>query len=262
MGRRRRQRVRTVGRLDRCQTPRGASRDPAVPGSHRVMSGSTARKVQRACQGEPRTPPRQVRDRRTVRRAPCGGASHSRCDFAPQWRASVQSRPSRPLPPDHRRPRCARDGPRFDVPATGLDVGTVRIDVPAATGRIEGRVWHPKDKGGGPWAFAKGYIGDLLGCYVYDDRYNTIEFVADENGRFHVNGVPAGLHTVGFQYTVFDMDKSYDWSAVVVEGQTTLVRAFEPDAHRELTLAFAIGDGSKGQYESGTGLAPGGKSRT
>ena len=64
---------------------------------------------------------------------------------------------------------------------------------------------------------------------------------------------------VGFPYQVFDVLRSYTWSALVVEGQTTLVRAFEPDGHREFTLAFAIGDGSKTQYESGRGMGAAGK---
>ncbi len=50
------------------------------------------------------------------------------------------------------------------------------------------------------------------------------------------------------------MIDSYTWSALVVEGKTTIVRAFDPEGRREFTLAFAIGDGSKAQYESGTGL--------
>ncbi len=142
----------------------------------------------------------------------------------------------------------------LDVPDAGLDVGTVRIDVPTATGRVEGRVWHPKEKGGEPWAFAKGYIGGFWFEGLGDENDQGIVFQADEGGRFKVDRVPAGLTTVGFPYQVFDVINSHTWNTLVVEGQTTTVRAFEPEGRREFTLAFAIGDGSEAQYQSGTGL--------
>jgi hypothetical protein len=147
----------------------------------------------------------------------------------------------------------------IDVPAAGLDVGTVRIDVPTTErGRIEGRVWRPKSEKGGVWAFADGYVGGFVfqGIGIED---GGIEFQADEDGRFKVEGVPIGLTKVGFPYQVVDVINSYRWSALVVEGQTTIVRAFEPEGRRELTLEFAIGDGSKAQYESGTGPGAGRK---
>jgi hypothetical protein len=143
----------------------------------------------------------------------------------------------------------------IDVPASGLEIGTVRIDFPTATGRaqgrVEGRVWHPKDKGGGPWAFARGSVG---GFRFEGLGESGIAFQADEFGHFRVDDVPAGLTTVEFPYLTYDVIQSYTWSALVVEGQMTDVRAFDPDGHREFTLNFAIGDGSKAQYESGTGL--------
>jgi hypothetical protein len=144
----------------------------------------------------------------------------------------------------------------LDVPAAGLDAGTVRIDFPsvAATGRIEGRVWHPKDKGGEPWSFAKGYVGEFVFEGVDDVDSRSIVFQADENGRFAVDHVPVGLTIVGFPNQVFDFVTSYAWEALVVEGQTTVVHAFDPEEPRRFTLAFDIGDGSKAQYESGTGL--------
>ena len=139
----------------------------------------------------------------------------------------------------------------LDVPAAGIDVGPVRIDVPTASGRIEGRVWRPKSGNGGVWAFANGYVGRLVFQGIED---GGIGFQADEDGRFKVPGVPVGLTRVGFPYQRFDVLLSYTWSALVVEGQTTVVRAFEPEGRRKFTLEFAIGDGSKAHYESGTGL--------
>ncbi len=137
-----------------------------------------------------------------------------------------------------------------DVPDSSFDVGTVHVDFPTATGRIEGQVWHPKSKGGGVWSFARGNVG---GIFERDDG-RSFRFQADENGRFKVDRVPTGLSTAEFPFRVFDVIDSYDWSALVVEGKTTVVGAFDPAGRRELTLAFAIGDGSKPQYESGTGL--------
>lgn len=166
---------------------------------------------------------------------------------------------------EHVRPdryRLFVDAPRItptvlavDVPAAGLNIGTVPLKVPTATGRIEGRVWHPKSRGGVPWAFAKGYVGGFVFEGVRDDNESSIEFQADENGRFKVESVPVGLTTVGFPVQVFDVVNSYRWSVLVVEGKTTMVQAFDPDRRSQFTLAFAIGDGSRGQYQSGTGLS-------
>ncbi len=142
-----------------------------------------------------------------------------------------------------------------DVPDSGFDVGAVRVDLATTTGRIEGQVWHPKSKGGGVWSFAKGYVGRFrFEGIVESDDGRSFGFQADENGRFKVDRVPAGLTTVGFPYAMYDVINSYTWSTLVVEGKTTVVGAFDPAGLRELTLAFAIGDGSKAQYESGTGL--------
>ncbi len=142
----------------------------------------------------------------------------------------------------------------IDVPDAGLDAGVVRIDVPTAMGRVEGRVWHPNAKEEGVWAFADGYVGEPRLEDLGDDDRRLVRFKADENGRFQVDRVPVGLTTVGFPYQVFDVIETYTWSALVVEGQTTDVRAFDPEGRRWFTLAFEIGDGSKAQFESGSGL--------
>ena len=138
------------------------------------------------------------------------------------------------------------------MPEGNFDVGTVRVEVRTTTGRIEGQVWHPKDKGGGVWSFANGNIRGFR--FGESDDGRSFGFQADENGRFKVERVPTGLTTVEFTYAVFDVIYSYEWSTLVVEGKTTVVGAFDPAGGQELTLAFAIGDGSKAQYESGTGL--------
>lgn len=144
----------------------------------------------------------------------------------------------------------------LDVTDAGLDVGAVRIDATTATGRIEGRVWHPKAEGGGVYAFAEGYVGQFRYPFrdTFNDEKSSIEFHADENGRFQVEGVPAGLTAVRIPYGDYHVIQIYSWSVRVVEGRTTVVGAFDSERPREFTLALAIGDGSKAQYESGTGL--------
>ncbi len=146
----------------------------------------------------------------------------------------------------------------LDVPASGLDMGTVRLDAPTATGRIKGRIWRPKewrpkDQGGEPWAFAKGYV-DPFGVQRLSDERRSIEFRADEDGHFEVDHVPVGMATVRFRYHVFDVIESVTFSAIVVEGQTTQVGVLDPKPRGKFTLRFAIGDGSEAQYKSGTGL--------
>ncbi len=61
-------------------------------------------------------------------------------------------------------------------------MGVVSIDFPTATGRVEGRVWHRKSKGGGVWAFAKGYVGGFRFQGMGDNDRRSIEFQADEYG--------------------------------------------------------------------------------
>ena len=82
-------------------------------------------------------------------------------------------------------------------------------------------------------------------------------FHADENGCFTVERVPVGLTTVGFAVTYFDTIDYCTWSAVVALGQTTVVRPFEPDGPGKFTLAFAIGNGSKGALRVGNGSGRG-----
>jgi hypothetical protein len=150
----------------------------------------------------------------------------------------------------------------LDVPDAGIDLGAVPVDITTATGRVEGRVRRPQSLGGGVWANAKGYVepaqvGGDYGIDPHGDRFpltqDTVEFQADRNGRFRLEGIPVGLVTVAFSYQLYDMIRDYKFSAIVVDGQTTVVHAFDPEFRQDYTLAFAIGDGSNAQYESGTG---------
>jgi hypothetical protein len=143
-----------------------------------------------------------------------------------------------------------------DVPEGGIDTGPIRIEIPPR-GRIVGRVFRPKSRGGGVWAFADGGVSSPYIKDAEDDPLGIrgMKFRADEEGRFTVENVPAGLVTVSFPFQVFDVIHSVDLPAVVVAGRTTSVSAFDPEAKRELPIEFAIGDGSPAQVASGTGFA-------
>ena len=106
-----------------------------------------------------------------------------------------------------------------------------------------------------PWAFANGEIRTFVSDNLRDDDESIIRFQADENGRFKVDCVPVGLVTVEFPFQVFDVIGSYNSSALVVKGETTVIQAFDPAKPSELRLAFMIGDGSPRQYQTGTGLS-------
>lgn len=137
----------------------------------------------------------------------------------------------------------------LDVPAEGLDLGTIRLASPGR-GRVVGRVFRPEGEGGGPWPFASGYV--LSPAFGWG---REILFRADESGRFAVEGVPTRLVQVGFQYQVFDVIRSHVWTSQVVEGQTTEVHAFDPGRMHPLAIQFDVGDGSDAQFEAGTGRA-------
>ncbi len=143
------------------------------------------------------------------------------------------------------------------MPEAGFDREPLSLNLPTATGRVEGHLWHQKSdkKNKGIWAFAEGHLANPLYHVLggYEER-EILKFQADENGRFQVDDVPVGLNRVVVPYQVHDVVYSLTWSALVEEGQTTAMRGFDPDGHREFTLAIEIGDGSKAQYESGTGL--------
>ncbi|APW61612.1 carboxypeptidase-like regulatory domain-containing protein [Paludisphaera borealis] len=136
----------------------------------------------------------------------------------------------------------------FDVPAEGFDLGTIRLAI-AGRGRIEGCVFRSAEHGGGAWAFANGYARGP--DFRKDDM---VEFLSDEDGRFSADGVPEGLVKVGFPYHVFDVINADEWVVQVLAGQTTQVHLLDPSESRPLAIEFRIGDGSKEQYGSGTGL--------
>ena len=84
--------------------------------------------------------------------------------------------------------------------------------------------------------------------------YTEIECMTDENGRFSVDNVPAGLVKVGIPYMIFDLLCADEWAVQVVEGKTTEVRILDPVRSRPMPVEFRFGDGSKAHYESATGF--------
>lgn len=135
----------------------------------------------------------------------------------------------------------------LDVPPEGLDLGAIRLD---GRGRVAGRVFLPEDNVDAekPWDFAPGIV-----LWPASGWRREIEFRAGEDGRFDVEGVPAGMVRVGFQYQIFDVIHSHVWAARVVEGRTTEVHAFEPGRSRPLAIRFDVGDGTDAQSLAGSG---------
>lgn len=150
------------------------------------------------------------------------------------------------------------------VPGSGSDVGDIVLE---GCGTIAGRVYMPAwsvaadGAAGKVWAFAEGEVsyegaaevdGDL-----YDDTLHLkpISFKADENGRFRVEGVPVGLVWMSIPYHLSsDVMDAHVRLAQIVEGQNTEVRFFDPTGAWNVPFEFKIGDGSKTQVASGTGV--------
>jgi hypothetical protein len=85
-------------------------------------------------------------------------------------------------------------------------------------GRIVGQVCYG---GGGPWAFAQGEIH--RGQDPARD-WAPITFIADEDGRFEVDGVPAGKHRVSIPHQLNDIVFADTLDVQVLAGRTTGVR--------------------------------------
>lgn len=137
-----------------------------------------------------------------------------------------------------------------DVPAAGLDAGGLRV---AGTGRIVGRAFRaaPDAGGGGPWASADGEVH-----HATSGRYGQIHFRTDGEGRFAIDGVPAGPNEVAFPIPLSEhIVTAVVWRAEVVEGRTTEVRVSDPGASRPLTIEPRAGDGSPAREATGSGRA-------
>jgi len=152
------------------------------------------------------------------------------------------------------------------VSDSDTDVGNFS---PRGRGSVCGVVYEAKmicegdkcwlDENRGVWAFADGYISfqDSSGRSNSDDfqHLKPISFKTDENGRFHVNGVPAGMVSVGFSYHITaDIISAHTRNANVLEGKTTEVRFFDTSGDWEVPFEFLVGDGSPAHFSSGTGM--------
>jgi hypothetical protein len=89
------------------------------------------------------------------------------------------------------------------------------------------------------------------------DYDRDIHFQADREGRFSIDGVPAGLVTVYLNTRGLHADivRTRTRAAQVVEGQATEVRFFDSSGEWDLPLEFVV-DGSEKQFQSGTGRGP------
>jgi hypothetical protein len=124
-----------------------------------------------------------------------------------------------------------------------------------ATGRVFGQAFWPKDHGdlnlrGRPHSFAGGAIID--GRQRMTSLNEMIAFKADENGRFDVDGVPAGRVTVSFPRQRFSYDVRV---AMVVAGKATEVRLFDPSGTWDLPFEFAAARGETSPTTQDTSLA-------
>jgi hypothetical protein len=135
--------------------------------------------------------------------------------------------------------------------------GGVRLEPLKAegTGRIVGQA-------GAKWSSTSGWIHYASwGRYIGETdphggpgRFHDIgfSFSTDKGGRFSVDGVPAGLLTVGFTYAPFDVVYEDHRAVQVVEGQATEVRFFDTSGDWDLPLEIVIGDGSERQFVNAT----------
>ena len=139
----------------------------------------------------------------------------------------------------------------FDVPAGGLDLGVVRL---SGRGRIRGRVFDSKDRGGEVRLFATGRVTPAPVNWIFRRCHEEVEFMSDEDGRFSVEGVPDGLVRVGFPDVSGDVVVIESQAVEVCEGQTTEMRVLGPTGSRSMPFDLRVGDGSQVSLRSGSGL--------
>jgi Carboxypeptidase regulatory-like domain len=157
---------------------------------------------------------------------------------------------------------------------TALIIGQADVDVGRLTttgkGSIIGIVYEAKmlcegdkcrlDPKRGPWAFAEGHVSfsDSSGRSNDDEfeHLKPIPFKTDEHGRFRLDNIPVGNVSVDIPFhATADIIAAHTRTAHVFEGRTTEVRFFDPSGTWDLSCHFAIGDGSRSQFLTGTGLS-------
>jgi hypothetical protein len=131
----------------------------------------------------------------------------------------------------------------FYMPARNSERGKCRPGEKRSPGQfVAGHVYLPRT--------SSGPAAEALSCL------DSIAFRTDEQGRFHVGGVPIGVVGVEVPYSISgDFASAYTRRAVVVEGKTTEVRFFDPSGDWDVNCKPRIGDGSLAQRLTGTGEA-------
>ena len=70
--------------------------------------------------------------------------------------------------------------------------------------------------------------------------------VADEDGRFVIENVPAGMNYLAVLYPgLHDYQFPFEWATQVIAGKTTEVRTFERTKESQLAASITVGDGSR-----------------
>jgi len=127
----------------------------------------------------------------------------------------------------------------LEIKDQNLDLGTITMQ---GTGSISGVVHEAYDSTT-PWSYADGEIFVEGLSENFFDSY--LQFKADDQGRFQIDGVPCGLVHLSFSYhESADIIGSMGRSVYVVEGKTSEVRL----------------QGDKGPWSQSLQLTYGGKS--
>lgn len=164
-------------------------------------------------------------------------------------------------------------GPGIAPTSRGIAVSNSDIQLEAlrlaGCGRIVGVAYSPAticengvcrlDPNRGVWAFADGdvYVRNSIRGSGSDEltQFRPIHFKTDERGRFQVEGIPAGTVSVSFPFNISaDIIGGHSRSARVVEDHETELRFFDTSGNWEVPLQFLVGDGSAGQFSSGSGM--------
>ncbi|HUT12662.1 MAG TPA: carboxypeptidase-like regulatory domain-containing protein, partial [Thermoguttaceae bacterium] len=139
------------------------------------------------------------------------------------------------------------------VPENGLDCGELTVQ---GTGRVVGVLYDPKGKERPQPSESGAIVCPYPGAPLGKSTDRSIFFETDEQGRFAAEDVPVGPVSVQFSYMVTsDWVDTYGRTAIVTEGGTTEVRFFDPKNAWDLPLQVVVGDGSEGQFGTGTGMA-------
>jgi hypothetical protein len=132
-----------------------------------------------------------------------------------------------------------------------FDAGSFKI---AGTGRIVGTVHVAGGLEQTAWRFADVTLTSehYSGFADAGDMFERL-VVADEDGRFVFENVPAGMNYLVVLYPGFhDYQFPYEWATQVIAEKTTEIRTFERSNERQLAVSITVGDGSREHLEIGS----------